>query len=134
MLDGMIYFAYLCSQKQWSKTTKFDIMEIYKTTFKGAEVSVLFNGSHYFFHSSYYGVLAIAERDYKKDTGGTSHFALTTGNRHADGGRLSGSVVASLAKKFIRKAEQRFIKTDVTFDETSADLANGVITLGYTQY
>lgn len=85
-------------------------MRVFTTKFRGSEVNVIFNGSHYYFLNSYYGILAIAERDYGKTTtnGGVckTAFTVTIGNHHTVGGQLGGSVVAVLAKQFIRKAEQ----------------------------
>lgn len=113
-------------------------MRVFTTKFRGAEVNVIFNGSHYYFLNSYYGILAIAERDYGKTTtnGGVckTAFTVTIGNHHTVGGSLGGSVVAMLAKKFIRKAEQVYTSVDVEFtDGENADLANGCLTIGYIQ-
>lgn len=99
-------------------------MEIYKTTFRGSEVSVIFTGSHYYFHNSYYGVIAVAERDYGKDSGSASHFTLSVGNRHTLGGSLSGAV-ESLVKRFITKSEQKYITKKVTYNTEEIDLADG---------
>ena len=100
-------------------------MEIYKTKFRGSEVSVIFTGSHYYFHSSYYGVIAVAERDYTKDSGSKSHFSLSVGNHHTIGGSLSAGAVECLVKKFITKSEQKYITKEVTYFTEVADLANG---------
>lgn len=113
-------------------------MRVFTTKFRGSEVNVIFNGSHYYFLNSYYGILAIAERDYQKTTTHNGEcktaFAVTIGNHHTVGGSLGGSVVSALAKKFIRKAEQTYCPVDVEFtDGADADLANGCLTLQYTQ-
>lgn len=108
-------------------------MEIYKTTFRGYEVSVIFNGSHYYFLNSYFGLLAIAERDYKRDAGSTTHFTITTGNHYTQGSRLCPSVVATLAKNFVNKTDQKHISKTITFDYADADLANGSLSIEYIQ-
>lgn len=107
-------------------------MEITKTSFRGCEVSVIFTGSHYYFHSSYYGLLAVAVRDYDREvsmdyqtgTGAASFFTLITGNHNTIGGCLGGSVVASLCERYIRKLEQRYITKSVSFGHSSQDLTN----------
>lgn len=108
-------------------------MEIYKTTFRGFEVSVIFNGSHYYFLNSYFGLLAIAERDYKRDAGSSTHFTISTGNHYAQGSRLSASVVALLAKKFVSKVDQKYISKEITYDYLDKDLANGSLSIEYIQ-
>jgi hypothetical protein len=108
-------------------------MEIYKTKFRGSEVSVIFNGSHYYFLNSYYGLLAIAERDYKRDAGSTTHFTITTGNHYTQGSHLCPSVVEANVKRFINKSEQKYIAKVVTYDSAEADLANGSLTIEYIQ-
>lgn len=101
-------------------------------------MNVIFNGSHYYFLNSYYGILAIAERDYDKTTTHNGEcktsFAVTIGNHHTVGGSLGGGIVSTLAKKFIRKAEQVYCAVEVEFtDRAEADLANGCLTIEYIQ-
>lgn len=113
-------------------------MRVFTTKFRGSEVNVIFNGSHYYFLNSYYGILAIAERDYAKTTTHNGEcrtsFAVTIGNHHTVGGSLGGSIVSTLAKKFIRNAEQVYCPVEVEFtDGADADLANGCLTIQYTQ-
>lgn len=113
-------------------------MEIYTTKFRGNEVNVIFTGSHYYFISSYYGVLAVAERDYNATEFGwdkekKTAFKVTTGNHHVEGGSLGGSVVSSLVKGFIRKADQKHSPVKIEFTDEVADLANGVINMEYIQ-
>ena len=85
-------------------------MQVFTTKFRGWQVNVIFNGSHYYFLNSYYGLLAIAERDYNKITTSNgvckTSFDVTIGNHHTVGGSLGGKVVSMLVKKFIRKVEQ----------------------------
>lgn len=108
-------------------------MEIYKTTFRGYEVSVIFNGSHYYFLNSYFGLLAIAERDYKRDAGSSTHFTISTGNHYTQGSCLCPSVVATLAKKFVNKADQKYKSKEITYDYSDIDLANGSLSIEYIQ-
>ena len=111
-------------------------MEFYKTTFQGTEITVIFNGSHYYFHSSYYGVVAIAGRDYDRTEFGwdkphKTHFVVSVGNLRCQGGCLSDSVVATLAKRFVSKAETRHGMEDVTYDVVQQDLNKGYLECGY---
>ena len=102
-------------------------MEFYKTQMRGSEITVIFTGKNYFFHSSFYGWLAVAERTeesyerlgtdaYKQD------FILRVGNEYTLGGRMTNGVVAAAAKKFIRKNEQRYLPTQCEFQEETVNL------------
>lgn len=112
-------------------------MEIYKTRIAGSEVNVIFTGKNYFFHSSYYGYLAIAERteeSYERigTEDNTQEFILRAGNEHTIGGSMSDDVVKRAAEKFIRKNENRYIPVTCKFDERHADLNACHVQISYT--
>lgn len=90
-------------------------MEISVISSRGYQINVIFVGSHYYFHSPFAGVVAIAERSGNYETG-KAHFILRAGNNYLIGGSLGGSVLFSVAKKFIKKNECKYIDTVCTFD------------------
>ena len=95
-------------------------MEISVISSRGYQINVIFVGSHYYFHSPFAGVVAIAERSRAYETG-KAHFILRAGNEHLAGGSLGGSVIFSVAEKFIRKNECKYIDTVCTFDRVLFD-------------
>lgn len=99
-------------------------MEIYKITPQGADVYVLFNGGTYVFYSMYYGTMAIAKRSNLAREKGYEFFTVTEGNRHCTGGRFGGSAIFSFVCRFIRKCENKYIKTDCDFERHTIDLAD----------
>lgn len=104
-------------------------MEIYKTTFNGHAISVIFNGGIYLFYNSTYGFIAYAERSQLKQESGHEFFTLTFGNHHCWGGSLQASSLESLSKRFIRKTEGAHGAAVVDFETHEADLANAWIDL-----
>lgn len=103
------------------------------TKFKGSEVSVIYTGSHYYFHNSYYGVIAIAERDYEKTTYGwdkehKTHFNLSIGNVHCVGGSWHNGAIECMVRKFINKNDQKHGKVAITYDVYEVDLNKGYLT------
>lgn len=96
-------------------------MEITKIKRNGCEVSVLFTGMQYIFHSSFYGILAVAERKgYKKEDG--NYFTIRYGNCHTIGGSFGGEACLVMAKQFVKKTENRYIKQDIVFEAVKEDL------------
>ena len=84
-------------------------MEIYKTK----NFNVLFTGSHYYFTTDFSGLFAIAERDYNKQDNNECHFSLTYGNEH-----LQPIWCLETAKRFICKAERKYVPNKSFFDST----------------
>ena len=111
-----------------------NIMTFNKTSFRGYEVNVIFTGSHYYFHSTYAGVIAIAERmPYQFQEAQT--FKVKAGNRHLVGGSLgSASVILANCKKFINKAENQFIKVSVDYELEEMDGADLFLEMGVKSY
>lgn len=99
-------------------------MEISIINPQGSRVVVLFNGSTYVFYSEYYGTMAIAERSKNAHESGREFFTLTAGNHHCEGGRFSNGNIFAFAKRFINKAESKYISTCVDYETHTADLAN----------
>ena len=109
-------------------------MTIDKTSCRGYEINVIFTGSHYYFHSHYCGIIAIAERKpYNFQDAQT--FILKAGNRHLLGGSLgSVSAIATLCKKYINKAENQFIKVSVSYEVEEMDGADLALEMGVKSY
>ena len=90
----------------------------------GYSVHVIFNGSNYFFYSDWCGLIAIAERATPIEERNKEVFNLVYGNEHLSGGSLGGSVLESIAKRFISKAENKYITKKCEYNVTRADLSN----------
>lgn len=109
-------------------------MEISVINARGYQINVIFTGSHYYFHSSYAGVVAIAERkgyasDEERDT-----FILRAGNEHLSGGSLGGSVMFSVAEKFIRKSECKYTERAVAFERIPFDGSKHYLSVTSNEY
>lgn len=104
-------------------------MEIYRTTFNGHAVSVIFNGGFYLFFNEAYGFLASATRSKLAHEEHHEFFTLTYGNHYCGGGTLCNSRIESNAKRFIRKIESAHGAAVVDFETHEADLANAWIDL-----
>lgn len=102
-------------------------MELSTTAIKGRKVNVIFTGSAYYFINSFFGVLAIAERDTNAEQDNKTAFTLYVGNHHTTGGSLCDSVIISAVKRFINKAESQFITKKVLYNIEEKDLANAFI-------
>lgn len=109
-------------------------MEITTIKARAYQINVIFTGSHYFFHSPFAGVVAVAERkgyaaDEDRDT-----FVLKAGNRHLVGGSLGGSVMFSVAEKFIRKSENKYVEHVVNFERVEFDGADYNLSVSADRY
>lgn len=74
----------------------------------------LFTGYQYVFYNNYCGILAVADRDETNENVLTVRY----GNEYLSGCSLGGYVCASLAERFIRKNESRYI----SFERKREDL------------
>ena len=108
-------------------------MEITIISSRGYQINVIFVGSHYYFHSPFAGVVAIAERSGSYETG-KAHFVLRAGNAHLVGGSLGGSVLFSVAEKFIKKNECKYIDTVCSFDRVPFDGSRHYINVTSGEY
>lgn len=91
---------------------------------RGYEINVIFTGSHYYFISSYCGIVAVATRKGYETDEERETFILRAGNRHLIGGSLGGSVMFSVAERFIRKNENKYIEHNTTFNRVDFDGAD----------
>lgn len=108
-------------------------MEISTISARGYQINVIFVGSYYYFHSPFAGLVAIAERSGNYETG-KAHFILRAGNDYLIGGSLGGSVLFSVAEKFIRKNECKYIDTVCTFDRVPFDGSKHRINVTSSEY
>lgn len=96
-------------------------MELYKISRNGCEVNVIFTGKQYIFQNQFYGILAIATRKgYKEDEQNT--FLLEYGSDTTLGGSFGGDYCATMAKQFIRKNENCYIKQDTKIEIVKVDV------------
>lgn len=96
-------------------------MEIYKIKRSGCEINVLFTGEQYIFQNSFFGLLAVATRKgYSENDIDT--FTLEYGNENTLGGSLGGSVCETMAKRFIKQCESRYVERDTKFSIVKVDI------------
>lgn len=94
-----------------------------QTKIRGHQCTLIFIGSHYYLHSSFFGLLGQATRDYSKEgkhPNYASHFTLEVGNHHCN---WPSSLIASYLKRLIGLEENRDIDKEVTFDVKDLDCA-----------
>lgn len=108
-------------------------MEFYKTKLFDGEVNVLFTGPNYFFFHVFYGLICIAERDFDVEyTNGIdtdnwkTKFVLYADNRHD-----IHKECFSLAKRIIRKYDQKYFRKQFQFEEVTADLSKWYFDVTY---
>ena len=78
----------------------------------------LFTGDQYVFCNNFWGILAVADRDETNEKA----FTVRYGNENLNGCALGGDVCASLAERFIRKNESRYISMETSFERKREDL------------
>jgi hypothetical protein len=95
------------------------------TKVNGHKVNVFFNGPQYIMYSEYFGVLAIATRDYDKgEVGKKSVFHIVVGNEHTIGGSCSNGAVVAALKRVINKSENQYVPTKVEYTEEVKELTH----------
>lgn len=95
-----------------------------QTQIRGYQCTLIFVGSHYYLHNSFFGLLGQATRDYDKEgkyPDFTCHFTIEVGNHHCN---WPSSMIASYFKRQIRLEERRHVAKEVTFDEKELDCTN----------
>jgi len=109
-------------------------MEFYKTKLFDGEVNVLFTGPNYFFFHGFYGVICIAERVDEVELSNKSDaqewktkFVLYSGHKHGD---IEKECFA-LAKRIIKKYDQKFVKKTFEFEEVVTDLNKCQVSVSY---
>ena len=97
-------------------------MEFNNMRIAGHQVMAIFNGPRYLFYSSFFGLVAYAER--RPDSDGVKRFKFYMGNHHCLGGSLTPTVIFKACAKYIRKSENRYIPVDVELEHLAGpDLA-----------
>lgn len=95
-----------------------------QTKIRGHQCTLIFTGSHYYLHSSFFGLLGQATRNYAKaDTNpvtgnAVGHFTLEVGNRRCN---WPSSLIASYFKRLIEREENRYVDKEVTFEVKDFD-------------
>lgn len=98
-------------------------MEIKQISYKGSKFTAIFNGTSYVFHSNFFGIVAVATRDIND----CNHFHISYGNMNCEGGRFGEQVLLPMIKRYIKKEENQFVPSNVTFTEAWRDLKNKTI-------
>ena len=82
-------------------------MEFIQTKNYGTPMTVVFTGEKYFFNDNFFGLVAIATRDYEKEVGTGTAFDVERCQR----------MNPATLKKVIEKNENRYIDRHVDFTE-----------------
>ena len=114
---GRVYGPNSCKSAPYAA----NIMIFSKTKIAKNETVVIFTGTHYYFVTQFYGIVAVAERVEELKNGKTA-FDVKTGNKYCEGGSLTNNVVSTAVKKFIIKSENEYIPVAVDFSESRAPL------------
>ena len=104
-------------------------MIVSKITIAGHEVNVIFTGMQYIFQNAFFGLLAVAERDYSREeeTGGqVARFVLGVENYRTRGCSLNINTIIPAAKRYITKNENKYISTVVEYDVRDAGDINAL--------
>lgn len=104
-------------------------MEFNTIKINGSETTVIFNGSCYFFHDNFFGLVCVAERDADNET----LFHISAGNRHTIGATYQCGIIPA-AKRFITRSENKWISKKVTFEETGKDVSDKYISIDLKSY
>ena len=109
-------------------------MEFLKTRLWNGDVNVLFTGENYFFFHGFYGVICIAQRVEEVELSNNpetdewkTKFVLYSGHRDGNIERES----FELAKKIIKKHDQKYTKKKFEFEEVVTDLKKCHVTVSY---
>lgn len=105
-------------------------MEVKYIKMNGIAVSVIFTGNKYYFLNSFYGIIAIAERDldYQRQTKFEAgvchheHFNVRMGNCHLQGDKLGDDAPMRYVKKHINAEEGKYLKAYCKYDYVPEDL------------
>lgn len=113
-------------------------MEFYRITIYGDPVNVLFSGKFYFFHHSYYGLIAVVERTEEsvrtlgKDC--PQKFVVYLGNHHCDGSHMTENVLFRAVTSHVCDWEQKFVPKTCQFVVQNRDLANDFVYMEYAKH
>lgn len=110
-------------------------MEFYKTKLWDSEVNVLFTGPNYFFFQGFYGLICIAERVDEVELSNTSDNTENWKSKFVlYSGRADANIAAEcfeLAKRIIRKYDQKYVKKTFEFEEKVVDLRKCHVKVSY---
>ena len=88
-------------------------MEFIKSKMYGGEVTAVFTGSKYFLFSSWYGLFAVAERNYNAEGEGKAEFTIFVDKDKYKGG--DWQEFCKVAKRVINKNESKYITQEVSY-------------------
>ena len=101
-------------------------MEIFTTKLQGAKVNVIFTGSHYYFHESFFGIFGVATRVSDAGELEAKKFHLLVGNEHTSGSSFSSSSIERFMKIVIGKQENMYVKCNI---EYTTEIFDGYISI-----
>lgn len=90
-------------------------MEVYKKKLWRGDLDIIFTGTHYYFNHSFYGLIAVAERNTDCYEYGYSRFELYVHKEFAD-------EVAEIAKKYISEIDQKYDDETIDYEVIPADM------------
>lgn len=89
-------------------------METGQIKINGDAITVIFTGEKYYFHSNYWGIVGIATRVSDLSELHNKKFSLIAGTK----GTSRSKYIYGM-KRYIRKAEQKYVACNVDFDDTN---------------
>lgn len=94
----------------------------------GEDITVIFTGKKYYFHSNYYGVVGIATREIESDECDHKRFILIAGNIN-----IYRDKYINAMKRYITKYENKFVACDVKYVD-SGELCNHYLDIEDKKY
>ena len=89
-------------------------METGNIKVNGDAITVIFTGDKYYFHSNYWGIVGIATRESDISEHKHKKFSLIAGTK----GTSRSKYIYGM-KRYIRKAEQKYVACNVDFEDTN---------------
>ena len=91
---------------------------------QGHPCTLIFTGSHYYLHSSFFGLLGRATRHYNREVSNPVHkafFTLEVGNHHCS---FPSSTIAAGLKRAINKEENKYVEKIVEYEVQELNCAS----------
>lgn len=85
-------------------------MEITRIHIGGSEVNVIFTGEQYIFHNTFFGVIAVANRDYNPNPE-YKNFSVDIDNYRTIGSKCNFHTIAKAVIRYITREENRNVET-----------------------
>lgn len=102
-------------------------MEILTTKLQGDTVNVIFTGSHYYFHNSFFGIFGVATRVSDAGELETKKFNLLVGNEHtSDSFSFCNYYIERFMRRVIGRQENMYVKCNI---EYATELFDGYISI-----